>query len=62
MFKELLKTITGIEFFGLVAMFIFLFIFSLVIFWTLKMDKSYRKKMKNLPLDSSNLNGDINHG
>jgi len=62
MFKELLKSIAGIEFFGLVAMFIFLFIFILVIFWTSKIDKRYRNKMKNLPLDSSNLNGDINHG
>jgi cbb3-type cytochrome oxidase subunit 3 len=62
MLKELLKSIAGIEFFGLVAMFLFLCIFILVIFWTLKIDKSYRNKMKNLPLDSSNMNGDINHG
>lgn len=62
MIKELIKSIAGIELYGVVAMLIFFIIFILVIFWTFKMDRRYLNKMKNMPLDASNLNGDINHG
>jgi hypothetical protein len=58
MFKELLKSIAGIEFFGLAALLMFLFIFVLVIIWTFKIDKNYRDKMKKMPLDASKMNGD----
>ena len=58
MFSNLLESISGIEFFGLVSLLIFFSIFIMVLFWTVKMDKNYINKMKEMPLDSSNLNGD----
>lgn len=62
MFSNLLESMSGVELFGLISLLLFFTIFTLVLFWTLKVDKNYIDKMKNLPLDSSNLNGDINHG
>ncbi len=59
MFSNLLESISGIEFFGLVSLLIFFSIFIMVLFWTVKMDRNYINKMKEMPLDSSNLNGDI---
>jgi cbb3-type cytochrome oxidase subunit 3 len=48
--------------FGMIAMIFFILIFIGVIVWTIRADKNYLKKMKNMPLDSSNVNGDTNHG
>ncbi len=59
MFSNLLESISGIEFFGLVSLLLFFSIFIMVLFWTVKMDRNYINKMKEMPLDSSNLNGDI---
>ena len=58
MFSNLLESISGIEFFGLVSLLLFFSIFIMVLFWTVKMDRNYINKMKEMPLDSSNLNGD----
>jgi cytochrome c oxidase cbb3-type subunit IV len=60
--RDLIESMAGIEIFGLLSLFIFLIIFSAVIYWTIKADKKYLDKMKNLPLDNSSMNGDVNHG
>ena len=62
MIRDLIESMAGIEIFGLLSLFIFLIIFSAIIYWTIKADKKYLDKMKNLPLDNSSTNGDINHG
>ena len=62
MYSNILESISGIEFFGLVSLLIFFTIFILVLFWTIKIDKNYINKMKEMPQDSSKLNGDIDHG
>jgi cbb3-type cytochrome oxidase subunit 3 len=62
MIRDLIESMAGIEIFGLLSLFIFLIIFSAVIYWTIKADKKYLDKMKNLPLDNSSMNGDVNHG
>jgi hypothetical protein len=33
-----------------------------VIYWVIRADKNYLKKMKNMPLDSSTKDGEGNHG
>jgi cbb3-type cytochrome oxidase subunit 3 len=48
--------------FGLISMILFFLIFLGVIYWTIRADKKYLKKMENMPLDSSKVNGDKNHG
>jgi cbb3-type cytochrome oxidase subunit 3 len=60
--SDLIESMAGVEFFGLLSLFIFLILFSAIIYWTIKADKKYLDKMKNLPLDNSPMNGDVNHG
>jgi cytochrome c oxidase cbb3-type subunit 4 len=62
MIRDLIESIAGIEFFGLLSLFIFFALFIGILYWTIKADKTYINKMKNLPLDNSTMNGDINHG
>lgn len=62
MFKNIFNAMSGIEVYGIISMILFFLIFLGVIYWSIKVDKKYLNKMKQLPLDSSNSNGDLNHG
>ena len=62
MFKDIFKAMSGIEVYAIVSLLLFFLIFLGVVYWSIKVDKKYLNKMKHLPLDSSNRNGDINHG
>lgn len=62
MFKDLFGSMSGIEIYGIIAMFFFLLVFLGVIYWSIRVDKNYLLKMKNMPLDSSKTNGEANHG
>ena len=62
MFKQIFESMSDIGIFGLISMILFFLIFIGVIIWTIRADKKYLKKMENMPLDSSKINGDINHG
>ena len=62
MIRDLIESMAGIEFFGLLSLFIFICLFIAVLYWTFRADKTYIDKMKNLPLDKSPMNGDSNHG
>ena len=62
MFKNIFESISGISIFGLISMIFFFLIFLGVIYWVIRADKNYLKKMENMPLDSSEINGDLNHG
>jgi hypothetical protein len=48
--------------FGLISMILFILIFIVVIIWTIRIDKKYIRKMENMPLDSSKVDGDLNNG
>jgi cbb3-type cytochrome oxidase subunit 3 len=48
--------------FGLISMIFFFLLFLWIIYWTIRADKEYLKKMRNLPLDSKKINGDLNNG
>ncbi len=59
MYKEILRSMAGIDIFGIISLLFFFLIFLGVLYWSIKVDKAYITKMKNLPLDSSNVNGDL---
>ncbi|RMD98994.1 MAG: cytochrome C oxidase Cbb3 [Calditrichaeota bacterium] len=56
MFKHIFESIGGIHVYPLIALFLFFGFFVALIFWVLKLDKRFLKKMEHLPLDSSNSN------
>jgi cytochrome c oxidase cbb3-type subunit 3 len=62
MIRQIFETMSDIGIFGLISMILFFLIFIGVIIWTIRADKKYLKKMENMPLDSSKINGDLNHG
>jgi len=54
MFKEVLQSIEGIEFYTIVSMLIFILFFVGMTIWLLKVDKKYIKTMSELPLEENN--------
>jgi cytochrome c oxidase cbb3-type subunit 4 len=54
MFKEVLQSIEGIEFYTIVSMIIFILFFIGMAIWLLKVDKKYIQTMSELPLDNEN--------
>ncbi len=54
MFKEVLQSIEGIEFYTIVSMLIFILFFVGMTIWLLKVDKKYIQTMSELPLENEN--------
>lgn len=54
MFKEVLQSIEGIEFYTIVSMLIFFLFFIGMTIWLFKVDKKYIKNMSELPLEKDN--------
>lgn len=54
MFKEVLQSIEGIEFFTIISMLILILFFIGMIIWLFKVDKKYIKHMSELPLKEDN--------
>ena len=54
MFKEVLQSIEGVEFFTIVSMLLFILFFIGMTIWLFKVDKNYIKTMSDLPLDEEN--------
>lgn len=46
---------------ALIGLFLFFSLFIFSIIWTIKRDKDYIEKMRSLPLDSTDQNGDNHH-
>ena len=55
MIKEILSSISGIEIWPVLAMFLFFGMFFLILIWVVKLDKSYIKEMEELPLEPDEL-------
>lgn len=62
MFQYLFDSIAGIEIFPIISLLLFFGLFLGIVFWTVRADKNYLKKMEELPLDVSKNNGDQNNG
>jgi len=54
MFKDVLQSIEGIEFYTIVSMLILILFFIGMIIWLFKVDKKYIKHMSELPLNENN--------
>jgi len=54
MFKEVLQSIEGIEFYTIVSMIILILFFIGIIIWLFIVDKKYIKHMSELPLNEEN--------
>ena len=54
MFKEVLQSIEGIEFYTIVSMIILILLFIGIVIWLFKVDKKYIKHMSELPLNENN--------
>jgi hypothetical protein len=54
MFKEVLQSIEGVEFYTIISMMIIILFFVGMIIWLLKVDKKYIKTMSELPLEEDN--------
>ena len=54
MFKEVLQSIEGVEFYTIVSMMIFILFFVGMTIWLFKVDKKYIKTMSELPLEKDN--------
>lgn len=50
-FRHYLETISGIDIYPMVSLFIFLTFFVGMAIWALKANKKYIDEVKNLPLD-----------
>ena len=50
MYKDILQSIEGVEFYAIAAMIIFILFFVGIIIWLIKVDKGYIKEMSELPL------------
>ena len=51
MFKEVLQSIKGVEFYTIVSMIIFILFFIGLSIWLFKVDRNYIKAMGELPLN-----------
>ena len=62
MFKPLVEQLPGSETFAIISLLLFFFIFVVIIYRTIKTDKSYIEKMERLPLDAQQSNGEQING
>lgn len=53
MYKEVLRTIVGIEVFPILSLLIFLTVFVVMLVWVLRMDRGRLTACANLPLDDA---------
>jgi hypothetical protein len=54
MISDILSTTEGVSTYAIIALVAFVLLFLGVIVWTIKADKNYITKMKNLPLNREN--------
>jgi len=64
MFKEILTSISGVEIWPIIALFLFIGAFIAIVIWVIRLDKRFIKKMEDLPLEKDILknNGENQHG
>jgi cytochrome c oxidase cbb3-type subunit 4 len=55
MYKEVLRSIEGIEIYPVISLIIFLLFFAILIYWFIKVDKKYLNDMSNIPLEEDKI-------
>jgi cytochrome c oxidase cbb3-type subunit IV len=53
MYKDILRTITGIEVFPMISLLLFVTIFAIVLVWTARLDAARLTRLASLPLDGT---------
>jgi cytochrome c oxidase cbb3-type subunit 4 len=53
MYKEVLRTIAGIEVFPILSLLIFVTVFAVMLAWVLRLDRRRLSQYASLPLDES---------
>jgi hypothetical protein len=63
MYKEILRSIAGIEIFPLLSLFVFLAVFVTMLIWTVRLDARRLDRLSRLPLDRDDApaGGDSTH-
>ena len=54
MFSQNLSSIDGVSIFPIISLVLFFIIFTGVLYWVLKKDKSYMDNLANIPLQDNN--------
>lgn len=54
MFSQNLSSIDGVSIFPIISLVLFFIIFSGILYWVLKKDKSYMENLANIPLQENN--------
>lgn len=54
MFSQNLSSIDGVSIFPIISLVLFFVMFSGVLYWVLKKDKSYMENLANIPLQENN--------
>ncbi|MCF8267222.1 MAG: cbb3-type cytochrome c oxidase subunit 3 [Ignavibacteriales bacterium] len=55
MFSKYLSSIKDIEVFPIISLILFFLVFVAIIIWIVRMDKTYLRKMENLPLEEDHV-------
>ena len=58
MYKETLRAIAGIEIFPIISLLLFVAVFTVVLVWTIRLDRSRVDAAASLPLDGPPAGGD----
>lgn len=62
MYKEILNSVEGISIYPIISLIVFVLFFSIILIWMFKVDKTYIKKMENLPFEKEGENNFNNSG
>ena len=54
MFSQNLSSIDGVSIFPIISLVLFFVMFSCVLYWVLKKDKSYMENLASMPLQDNN--------
>jgi cytochrome c oxidase cbb3-type subunit IV len=54
MYKDILRSIAGIEVFPVISLIVFVTFFTAVLVWTVRMSRSQVDRLSHLPLDDDN--------
>ncbi len=62
MYKEILNSVEGISIYPIISLIVFVLFFAIILIWMFKADKTYIKKMENLPFEKEEENNFNNTG
>ena len=55
MYKEVLRSMEGVDIYAVISLVIFLLFFAVLVYWFFKVDKKYLNEMENIPLQNDDV-------